>query len=69
MSGHGHVIPNKRAGNVKRCGGPSVCGECAAELANLSSDDKKALELIAAYGHSAVARRLATLLLAEKHWK
>lgn len=37
MSGHGHVIPNAD-GRRARCGGPSICSECAAELVRVSSN-------------------------------
>jgi hypothetical protein len=31
--GHGHVNPNPD-GHKARCGGPSLCSECAIELSN-----------------------------------
>lgn len=31
MNGHGHVVPNAD-GSKARCGGPSMCSQCASEL-------------------------------------
>ena len=36
--GHGHVIPNND-GSKARCGGPAICLECAAELAESKPDN------------------------------
>lgn len=66
MSRHGHVIPNEN-GSLAMCGGPVLCGECAAELASLTLDrfrkDPEDLKLIALKSRHPLAQRLAVILL------
>lgn len=51
MSGHGHVLPNAN-GSKARCGGPTICGACAIELAELlNSVSKKAPDKIEPCAH------------------
>lgn len=44
--GHGHVVPNAN-GSKARCGGPSICPECAAELTSIKNSDTAFLQKIA----------------------
>lgn len=43
MSGHGHVTPNAD-GTRARCGGPSICAQCALEFARLNYRAPKPVE-------------------------
>jgi hypothetical protein len=59
---HGHVVPFKGSQKA-RCGGPSICGECAAELASISIDSKQELQQMVLHHPHPLVRRLATLIL------
>jgi hypothetical protein len=37
MAGHGHVTPNAD-GTKARCGGPSICSDCAAEWSAIGKE-------------------------------
>lgn len=65
-TGHGHVFP-RPDGLLARCGGPSVCGECAKDLArkNIIDDGYKGTTPTAAPDIEAMIRKAYSAYLAQ----